>query len=122
MVVDAEDGVVVAVEGPSIPIARGALPAGRWDRVFIATERVETLVGADVLDSIDGLTPDVERAHREPIESHIEPIAFGFDALPGTERSVELELIILDRPSRPGYFRIFVKDARDWVPGSASAP
>lgn len=46
------------------------------------------------------------------IESHIEPIAFGFDSLADSTTIVELELIILERPSRPGYWRIFVKDAR----------
>ncbi len=101
LIEEARSGVVLHAGDESVPVAGGSLPAGRWDRVFIAVASVDA--------------PDAG-----PIESHIEPIAFGLDASPNSEQAIELELIILDRPSRPGYWRIFVKDARITHSPSAS--
>lgn len=81
-----------------VAVARGPLPAGRYDRVFVAAPAVTGW-------RADG-TP-------EAITSHIEPIARGFDLAPGSDLVVDIELIVLERAAASGGGRqIFVKDAR----------
>lgn len=118
-------GLDLEAGAESVLVARGALPEGVWDRVFVAAsavfERPEAAAAASgsAERSLGGRGPaltDTEDQTSAPIESHIEPIALGFDAAPGATIVAELDLVILDRPSQPGYWRIFVKDARI-VPG-----
>lgn len=80
-----------------VAVARGPLPAGRWDRVFVAAP------------SVTARAPDGATL---ALTSHIEPIARGFDLPNGGRVTVDIELIVLPAPSfvGPGW-QIFVKDA-----------
>ena len=105
----AAHGIELSTGGSSRSVASGTLPAGQWDRVFIAVDSVDA-VNDDPSDQ-DGGEPSFA-----PIESHIEPIAFGFDLSDRVPRTIDIELVILDRPSQPGHWRIFVKDSRLSLP------
>jgi len=85
-----EAGRVALSAGTSQPVARGSLPAGTWDRVFVA-------VGSAVAD--------VDR----PLENHIEPIAMSLTVPAGETVCVDIALIVLERSSAPGLWRVFVR-------------
>jgi hypothetical protein len=84
--------------GEAQPSARGELPVGRYDRVFVSAPNVTARDGSG---RIVRLT------------SHIEPIARGFDMGPGGETVITIDLVVLPGSSRSGGgYEVFVKDAR----------
>ena len=94
----------------AVEVARGALPAGHYDRVFVAAPRV---VGVRA----DGLVVPAEdngSSNRQvTLNSHIEPVARGFDLAAGQTVTIDLEPIVLpERWQSVPTWDIFIKDAR----------
>jgi hypothetical protein len=85
-------------------VARGALPAGRYDRVFVALSRAWTAGGGE----------------RLPLVSHVEPSVLHFRLAPGLRVAVEIELVALPStpPDAKGY-SLFAKTARLTIEGRA---
>jgi hypothetical protein len=87
---------LVLDEQPALA-GRGPLPASHYDRVIVASPRVEATL------------PDGRRIR---LTSHIEPIHRGFELSPGDHVTIDLALIVLPVPGGgPHDFEIFVKDA-----------
>lgn len=94
-----------ARSGAAVTVARGPLPAGAWDRVFVAAP---TVIGVD--------------AHgvRTALEAHVEPIARGFTLADGAAVAVTMQITTRARPAGwGGGWNVFTKDA--WLDGEAPA-
>lgn len=85
-------------EGGGVLVARGPVPAGAYDRVFVATPRVTAR-------ATDGQVVEVV--------SHIEPTVRPVVVTAGGEVAVDIELVVRPLPSwrSPGW-AVFVKGAR----------
>jgi hypothetical protein len=85
-------------EGGGVLVARGAVPAGAYDRVFVATPRV---------------TARAPSGQVVEVVSHIEPTVRPVAVTAGGEVAVDIELVVRPLPSwrSPGW-AVFVKGAR----------
>lgn len=80
-----------------VPVGQGRLPAGGYQRVFVAA------------DEVLGMAMDGQ--HVRPA-NHVEPIALPVRVLPGTTSVVVIELTVeRQSPRRGGTWQVFVKDA-----------
>jgi hypothetical protein len=100
--------VLPAPNGSALIAASGELPAGHYDRVFVAARLVrgETQVSG----------PD-------ELADHIEPIARGFDLSAGEGVTIDIDLIAMPPSSQGnGHREVFVKDARNVGSASYATP